>query len=186
MRKYIKGIVSNIVVLCPKVLLNIFWDLFDSNERKLAVIFREAYLKKYAKSTGKYIFIGKNVNLKNINNLTIGSYVSIHSNTYIDAYGEIEIGDNVSIANQSTLISSDHTWQDLSKPIKFNDILKKPIIIHDDVWIASGCRILGNVTIESRSIIGAGAVVNKNVDYGSLCVGVPAQKIKTIKERVNI
>ena len=69
--------------------------------------------------------------------------MSIHSFSYIDAYGKIDIGNNVSIANHTTLISSDHTWQDNDKPIKYNQVTPKKIIIEDDIWIAAGVRVLG-------------------------------------------
>lgn len=178
-----KGIIQFlffIVSFVPKPILNILLHLFDSSEGKVAILFRYLYLKKYCKSTGENIFIGKNVNLKNLHNLSIGSNVSIHSFNYLDAYGGIYIGNNVSIANHSTFISSDHTWGSKDIPIKYNPVTKKPIVIEDDVWIAAGCRILGNVTIKKRTVVGAGAVVNRNLDSNSLYVGVPARKVKTI------
>jgi len=148
----------------------------------MAMLFRYLYMKKYCEFLGENVYIGKTVNFKNIQNLKIGSNVSIHSFNYIDAYGGIKIGDNVSIANHCTLISSDHTWSDINTPIKYNDILKKPIIINDDVWVAAGCRILGDVKISTRTVVGAGAVVNKNLEAYSLYVGVPAKKIKKLNE----
>lgn len=178
--KQIIRLLSLICNITPKVLLNILWHFFDSSEGKLAILFRYLYLKKYCKEAGENIYIGKNVNLKNIQNLSIGSNVSIHSFNYIDAYGRIIIGNNVSIANHCTFISSDHTWENKEIPIKYNDIVKKPIIINDDVWIAAGCRILGNVTIKERTVVGAGAVVNKSLENNSLYVGIPARKVKSL------
>lgn len=171
-----------LIRIIPRPLLNIIWHFFDSSEGKVAILFRYLYLKRYCKNTGENIFVGKNVNLKNLQNLSIGSNVSIHSFNYLDAYGDINIGNNVSIANHCTIISSDHTWDERDIPIKYNKIVKKPIIIQDDVWVAAGCRILGNVTIESRIVIGAGAVVNKSLEENALYVGVPAKKIKTLNE----
>jgi len=175
-------LLSYLISIIPKPLLNIIWHFFDSTEGKIAILFRYLYLKKYCKTTGENIFVGKNVNLKNLQNLSMGSNVSIHSFNYLDAYGDVYIGDNVSIANHCTIISSDHTWGRSDIPIKYNKIVKKPIIIKDDVWVAAGCRILGNVTIENRVVIGAGAVVNKNLIENALYVGVPAKKIKTLNE----
>lgn len=178
--KWLKQLLFYIIMIVPKPLLNFLLFLFDSSEGKIAILYRYLYLRKYCKSTGENIYVGKNTNFKNIQNLSIGSNVSIHSFTYLDAYGGISIGDNVSIANHCTLISSDHTWRNKEIPIKYNIIEKKPIKIEDDVWIAAGCRILGNVTIKQRTVIGAGAVVNKSLDNNSLYVGVPARKVKSL------
>ena len=52
--------------------------------------------------------------------------------------------------------------------------------MEDDVWIACGVRILAGVKVGKRSIIAAGAVVNKGVDSNSIVAGVPAVAIKTI------
>ena len=92
----------------------------------------------------------------------------------------VSIKDNVSIANHCTLISSNHSWKDNEVPIKYNSVIPNKIVINEDVWVAAGVRILSNVTISSRTIIGAGAVVNKSTDSHSIYVGVPAKKIKEI------
>lgn len=182
--KYIIAFLQSVIKWVPRSILNIMWNLFDSSEGKIAILFRYLYLSKYCKCIGENIFVGKSVNLKNIQNLSLGSNISIHSYNYIDAFGEIKISDNVSIANHCTIISSDHTWDDINIPIKYNEVLKKPIIIHEDVWIAAGCRILGNVTIANRVVVGAGAVVNKNLETNSLYVGVPVKKIKILNEGI--
>lgn len=54
-------------------------------------------------------------------------------------------------------------------------------IVHDDVWIGPGARILGSVTIGRNSIIGANAVVVKDVAENSVMGGVPAKLIRTLK-----
>ncbi len=51
------------------------------------------------------------------------------------------------------------------------------IIIQDDVWVGANSTILDGITIERGSIIGAGAVVTKNVKDHALMVGNPARQI---------
>lgn len=53
--------------------------------------------------------------------------------------------------------------------------------IKDDVWIGAGAIILSGVTIGECSVIGAGAVVTKDVEPYTVVAGVPARKIKDIK-----
>ncbi|MCD8790534.1 acyltransferase [Staphylococcus hominis] len=166
--------------IVPKSICNLIWEVFSVSDSLLAIIYRRLYMQKYAKKVGSNIYIGKYVVIKNIHNLIIGNNVSIHSFSYVDAYGEIDIGNNVSIANHTTLISSNHTWQDNDKPIKYNQVTPKKIIIEDDIWIAAGVRVLGGSHIRRRCVIGAGAVVNKDTEANSLYVGVPIKKVKEV------
>lgn len=55
---------------------------------------------------------------------------------------------------------------------------KGPIIIGNDVWICEGALILGRVHIGNGAVIGAGAVVTKNVDAYSIVGGNPARHIR--------
>lgn len=164
----------------PKPICDVIWNLSMVSESLLAVAYRGLYVTRYAKKVGTNIYIGKFVVIKNIHNLKLGSNVSIHSFSYIDSYGGINVGNNASIANHSTLISSDHTWEDKHKPIKYNKVVPKKIVIEDDVWIAAGVRILGGVKVSKRCVIGAGAVVNKDTEPNSLYVGVPIKKVKEV------
>ncbi|WP_374046562.1 DapH/DapD/GlmU-related protein [Sphingopyxis sp. DBS4] len=60
------------------------------------------------------------------------------------------------------------------------------VTIADDVWIGAGARLLSGVTIETRCIIAAGAVVTRAVPSGSLYGGVPARKIRDLPRSVEI
>jgi maltose O-acetyltransferase len=55
-----------------------------------------------------------------------------------------------------------------------------PVTIGDDVWLGAGALILPGVTIGSRSIIGAGSVVTRDVPEGVLAVGNPCRLIRTL------
>ena len=84
------------------------------------------------------------------------------------------------LAHNSTIMTTNHTWNDIEIPIKYNKTTKGPVNIDNDVWIGCGCRILSGVNIKTRSIVAAGAVVNKDIEANSLFGGVPAKLIKKI------
>lgn len=86
---------------------------------------------------------------------------------YFECSGGLMIGNNVSIAHSSSILTSTHTYSDFNLPIKYNEILKT-VVIHDDVWIGCGVRILCGVHIDTRCIIGANSLVNKSVDSFSI------------------
>lgn len=101
---------------------------------------------------------------------------------YIEGAGNIKIGNNVSIAHSTTLITTNHTWDNLDIAIKYNKETFDEIILEDDIWIGCGVRLLSGVHLKSRSVVAAGAVVNKSFNSNSLIGGVPAKLIKNINE----
>jgi acetyltransferase-like isoleucine patch superfamily enzyme len=106
--------------------------------------------------------------------------IEIGENTYIGPYtclsGDlIKIGKSCLIASQSGLYASNHVFEDTSKPIKEQGFIYKGIIIEDDCWIGNGVRVLDGVTIGRGSVVGAGAVVTKDIPPYSIAVGVPAK-----------
>lgn len=146
----------------------------------ISLLIRLSIFRSIANTKGINIFLGKSLTIKHAHNIQCGDNISIHDNCYIDAIGKITIGNNVSIAHQTSILSFNHSWLDGSLPIKYNPVEFAPVIISDDVWIGCGVRIMPGVTIGSRSVIAAGAVVTKNVDANSIYAGVPARKIKDI------
>ena len=164
----------------PKPMAKPLLSWFKYTGGKMGMDVRYLCLKKLAKKCGTNIAIYPGCEFVNVEKLCLGSNISIHAMCYIEAFGGITIGDDVSIAHASSLVSFNHTWSDSNRPIKYNGSVGNPIIIDDDVWIGCGCRILAGVHISSRSIIAAGAVVNKNVEGNSVYAGVPAKKIKSI------
>jgi acetyltransferase-like isoleucine patch superfamily enzyme len=154
-------------------------DLFRNSRGRKGFVLRYVLLKSVAKKCGDNVVIYTNVIIINPEKITLGSNVSIHPFSYIDASGEIEIGNNVSIAHGSSLISSTHTYSSHDIPIKYQEIVKKPIHIEDNVWIGAKVTILYGVTIGSGSIIGANSLVNKSIDMNLVVGGVPARTIKT-------
>lgn len=164
----------------PRFLKLYAYDISSLFSGYIAVLFRYFYFCAESNCAVKNLYIGKSVILKNISNVSVGENVSIHDMCYIDGVGGILIGDNVSIAHGSSLISFNHAWNDYSVPIKYNEIILKPIKICDDVWIGCGVRIMPGVTIGSRSVVAAGAVVVNDVPANCIVAGIPARIIKEI------
>lgn len=171
---------AKILGVLPKFILIFLWDCTANHSQILFISLRYMILKNLIKNCGDNIKIGTNVQIIGWEKLSIGNNVSIHSNCYIDSSGEIEIGDNVSIAHNSSILSANHDWKEENLPIKYNPVIYGKVSINEDVWIGCGCRILAGVDINSRSIVAAGAIVNKSIESNSLYGGVPAKMIKKI------
>ena len=56
----------------------------------------------------------------------------------------------------------------------------KPIIIEDDVWMATRTMVLKGVTIGKGAVVAAGAVVTKDVEPYTMVAGVPAKFIRKL------
>ena len=109
--------------------------------------------------------------------IEFGSYCTVNPYTIIYGHGGVKIGDAVRIAAHCTIIPANHVFEDPNKQIRQQGITKQGIIIEDDVWIGTGCRILDGITIGKGSVVAAGAVVNNNIPEFSIYGGVPAKKI---------
>lgn len=114
---------------------------------------------------------------------SLGGQIEVDEMTFIAAYvcisgpGNIKIGKNCLIAAQTGLFASNHIFEDLDLPINQQGAEYKGIVIEDDCWLGSGVKVLDGVTIGRGSVIGAGAVVTKNIPPYSVAVGVPAKVV---------
>jgi acetyltransferase-like isoleucine patch superfamily enzyme len=111
-------------------------------------------------------------------NIIIGDDCSINPYVILYGHGDLSIGNSVRIATHTVIIPSNHTFDDVTIPIYKQPLNNKGINIHDDVWIGCGAKILDGVTIGTGSVIGAGAVVNKNIEAFTINAGIPSKVIK--------
>ena len=90
----------------------------------------------------------------------------------------IEIGNDVSIAHDVSIISFEHVYDNLNIPIKDQGLKSKKIKINDNVWVAAKAVLLAGTVINSGAIIGASAVVTKSCEKNTIYGGIPAKAIK--------
>lgn len=92
----------------------------------------------------------------------------------------LTLEDRVAVGPRVTLLlSSDANWS------RLNDVFmpqRGQIIIKHDCWIGANVTIMPNITIGECSVVGAGAVVTRDVPPYSVVVGIPAKIIKKLKE----
>lgn len=116
------------------------------------------------------------VYISNAENVRIGTCCHINEHVFIQG---AHIGNYVMIAPHVAILSSSHNYQHTDIPMTLQGENKNnPPTIEDDVWIGRNAIILPGVTVGRGSIVGAGAVVNKNVLPWSVVGGVPAKLIR--------
>ena len=108
--------------------------------------------------------------------IKIGNNVFINNNCLAMARGGITIEDDVMIAGNVQLLSNNH--DEYERQI----LTCEEIIIRKGAWIGGGATILPGVTIGKYAIVGAGAIVTKDVPDYSVVVGIPAKVVKTLDE----
>ena len=120
-------------------------------------------------------------NIGNFNGeIKIGKYCLITPGVRIMAAESILIGDACMIAHGVYISDADwHGIYDRAEPVGNT----KPVILEDNVWIGDSAIICKGVTVGKNSIIGAGAVVTKNVPPNSIFAGNPAKLVKTLEDK---
>jgi len=112
-----------------------------------------------------------------------GGSIHLKANTFLGEYvciyghGGVEIGENTLIAMHTCIISSNHTVPDKNTLIRSQGDILLPVKIGDDVWIGAGAKILGGITIGNGCVVGAGAIVTKDLPPYSIAMGVPAKVV---------
>ncbi len=158
-----------------KIILIIRYSPFN-----ISIKLRYILYKSLMKGIGEKCNILESVVISNPDKVSLGKRVSIHQFCYLDGQGEIEIGNDVAIANHVKILTSDHVFKNNDVAIKDQGIEIDKITIKDNVWIGAGATILKGVVIGENSIIGAQSLVNKNIPPNVIAAGVPC---KVVKER---
>ncbi len=95
-----------------------------------------------------------------------------------DVESEVRIGDRVAIGPRVTLVTASAPNNSRLKSI-FGTV-RGPVTVEDDAWIGAGAIILPGVTIGKMSVVGAGAVVTRDIPPNSVSMGVPAKVVKQL------
>ena len=147
-----------------------------SRHSRIAKKIRYLFAKMILKSCGK------NVNIER--NACFNPSVIIGNNSGIgircELNGPVVIGDDVMMAPDVIIYTSGHCFERTDIPMMLQGGTEpKEVIIGDDVWIGRRAIILPGVHIGKGSVVGAGAVVTKDVPEFTVVAGVPAKVVKS-------
>ncbi|MEL7482805.1 MAG: putative colanic acid biosynthesis acetyltransferase [Planctomycetota bacterium] len=105
-------------------------------------------------------------------NLTVGTNSSIGDRATLYCLGPVTLGDNVSISQNAHICAGTH---DFTKPDL--PLLRPPITIEDDAWIAADAFVGPNITVGRGAILGARGCAFKDLDPWTIYGGNPAKAI---------
>lgn len=137
--------------------------------------FRYIWLKLIVAKCGTNIDVDKfarfTPELKIGNNSGIGNYCELN--------GPITIGDDVMMGPEVVMYTTRHNDEHTDIAMRYQGFKEQlPIVIGNDVWIGRRVIIMPGVTVGDGVIIGAGAVVTKNIPPYCVVGGVPAKVIR--------
>jgi acetyltransferase-like isoleucine patch superfamily enzyme len=175
------------------------YSRFAISDGKFDAMMRKVIWRAVARQFGHSININSGVGFKHLETFEIGDRVFIGSQTYIQGRfdGRCIIGNQVWIGPQSyfdardliiedyvgwgpgaKVLGSSHTGIPADLPIIKTDLEIKPVKIEAGADIGMNAVILPGVTIGRGSIVGAGAVVTKDVPPLAIVAGVPAKFLR--------
>lgn len=103
----------------------------------------------------------------------IGDGAAVNSYVQLYGHGGIDIGDNAQVGPNTVITTTGHDY--LSSDLDSN---YAGIKIGNRAWIGANCTILPGITIGDHAVIGAGAVVAKDIPPNCVALGVPARVIR--------
>ena len=127
---------------------------------------------------GKEVVFERDATLECGGELLIGDRSIFGHHCTVAAKEHIEIGHDCLIAEMVSIRDHDHAFEDFQIPIRDQGAACAPFRIGNNVWLAARVVLVKGVTIGDGAIIGAGAVVTKDVPAGAIAVGVPARVVK--------
>lgn len=128
---------------------------------------------------GRFVHLGVDTALRcHEGTLSLGDKSVLARDVSINCYLDVEIGDCALIADNVYISDFDHKFADLDVPIKDQGIAKSRVRIERDVWLGTKVTVSRGVQIGEGTVIGANAVVTRDLPAHSVAVGVPARVIK--------
>lgn len=138
--------------------------------------FRRWLLRCFGAQVGHGVVIRPSATITYPWKVSIGDHAWIGDNVVLYSLGNIEIGANVVVSQNSYLCASDHDYTQVDFPIR-----ARKITIYPEAWLAADVFVAPGVTIGRGTVIGARSSVFKDMPAGMVCFGYPCV---AIKERV--
>lgn len=132
---------------------------------------------------GRWVHIGDGNALRcHEGTVTIGDKVVFGKDNVVNAYLDISIGASTLVADWCYICDFDHVMESIDMPIKDQGIVKGPVYIGEDTWIAAKVTVLRDTVVGKGSVLGAHAVAKGVYPDYAVAVGSPAKVVKNRQE----
>jgi len=116
---------------------------------------------KYLKSCNGFLSVHKNVTLQYLNRMSVGRNVQIGQGAFIQASGEVTIGDDVMIGPDVKIWSVNHVFDSIDVPIYEQGYTFESVEIGHGVWLGANVFVMPGVSLPEGCVVSAGSVVSK-------------------------
>jgi putative colanic acid biosynthesis acetyltransferase WcaF len=140
---------------------------------QFAYKWRNFLLRCFGAKIGESVIIRPSVKITYPWKLSIGDNSWIGDNVELYTLGNITIGKNAVVSQRSYLCAASHDYQK-----ETFDIYAKPIVVEEETWLATDVFIAPGITIGKGAVIGARSSVFSDMPSGMICTGCPAKPIK--------
>jgi acetyltransferase-like isoleucine patch superfamily enzyme len=128
---------------------------------------------------GRWLHLGADTALRcHEGTLSLGDKSVLARDVSINCYLDVEIGDCALIADNVYISDFDHKFADLDLPIKDQGIEKSRVRIERNVWLGTKVTVSRGVRIGEGAVVGANAVVTRDLPPYCVAAGLPARVIK--------
>lgn len=114
--------------------------------------------------------------------IVIGERSLIGEGCVLRGQGGITIGDDVFLAPLVQMLAVNHVYRDTSRPISLQGITTQGITVENGAWIGGGAILLDGVRVGRNAVVGAGAVVTRDVPPFTVVAGNPARVVRDLRE----
>jgi acetyltransferase-like isoleucine patch superfamily enzyme len=112
--------------------------------------------------------------------VTIGANVFFNRGCNIVVHEALFIGDNCLFGEMVSIHDENHVAGRGPEPLSSRGFLTAPVVIGANVWVGAKATIVPGVHIGNNAIIGANAVVTRDVPANTVAVGIPARVVREI------
>jgi putative colanic acid biosynthesis acetyltransferase WcaF len=127
-------------------------------------------LRAFGARIGRNVTIKPNVRIKYPWRLVVGDHTWIGQESWIDNLGDVRLGSHVCLSQRAYLCCGGHDHRR-----RGFDLVVGDITLEDGSWVGAGATVLGGVTVGANAIAAAGSVVTKDVPPAKIVRGVPAK-----------
>lgn len=126
---------------------------------------------------GHHVTFYPRVSIRGCGRLTVGDHCSINSGAIFGLTCDLTLGRHVLVGDNVSFRTADHEFTDTVTPISVQGERRGSIVVEDDVWLGANVTVLRGVRIGCGAIVGANAVVTRDVPAYAIVGGVPAKLI---------